>query len=113
MAKTVIQALMDEIIYPIPYGKVENIVIKRDMKGDEDYTSAVAKTISYKGALADCLYSLLHAINFSEADKSVGALTDAQRKSVLTRANGLYKEIGEPEVEDPQAPKVYVNCDPL
>jgi len=108
--KTVIQALIDEVIYPIPYGKVENIIIKRGLYAGDTFDASVASGISYKGALADCLYSLITAINFSEADKSVGTLTDAQRKAILKRANALYGEIGEDEVDDGSTPRVYINC---
>ena len=108
--KTVYQALIDEVIYPIPYGKVENIILRRGMDGDQDFSAEIAASISYKGALADCLFSLLQAINFSEADKSIGALTDSQRKAILRMANRLYNEIGEPEVSDGQTPTVYINC---
>ena len=110
MGKTVIQALIDEIHYPIPYGFVENVVIRRGLEADAIYSAEVATGISYKGALADCLFSLLQAVNFSEADKSVGALTDAQRKAILKQANKLYGEIGEPEVSDGNNPTVYINC---
>ncbi len=107
--KTVIQALVDEVHYPIPVGFVENVVIKRGMNGDESFSAEIAASSPYKGALADCLFSLIQAINFSEADKSVGALTDAQRKLLLKRANRLYGEIGEDEVYD-GSPTVYINC---
>lgn len=108
--KTVIQALLDEIYYPIPLGKVENVCISRRLNGEEIFLADIAESNPYKGALADCLFSLLQAVNFSEADKSVGALTDAQRKSILTMANKLYKEIGEEEQVDPLRPIVYINC---
>lgn len=110
MNKTVIQALIDKILYPISYGYVETVIIDRGLEPDTVYTKEVKESISFKGAWADCLVSLLQAVNFSEADKSVGALTDAQRKAVLTQANKLYKEIGEPLVEDGAVPKVYINC---
>lgn len=108
--KTICQALIDEIYYPIPYGKVENIIIARGLDGDEDFSAEIAAGKPFKGALADCLYSLLQAINFTEADKSIGALTDSQRKAILKKANDLYKEIGEPEVDDGSKPTVYINC---
>ncbi len=108
--KTVIQALIDSLLYPIPFGKVENICISRGLNGNDHFSTDIAAGMSYKGALADCLYSLLQAINFSEADKSVGALTDSQRKAILTQANKLYKDIGEEEVSDGASPKVYINC---
>lgn len=106
--KTVIQALKDETIYPIHFGKIENIVIHRGLDGDAEYDKAMSDSAEYKGALADCLFSLLQAVNFSEAGMSVGALTDAQRKTILKKANELYGEIGEEEKEDPLVPTVYI-----
>ena len=108
--KTVHQALIDEIHYPIPFGFVENVIIKRGLDGESSFTPNVANGISYKGALADCLYSLIQSVSFSEADKSVGALTDEQRKAILKWANRLYNEIGEPEVTLGSNPTVYINC---
>lgn len=104
--KTVRQALIDEIHYPIGQGFVDNKLIERELDGDATYTAAVARTNGYKGALADCLCSLLQAIDFSESDKSVGNLTDEQRKLVLKRANALYEEIGEPSFDGGE-PMVY------
>ena len=107
--KTVQQALKDEIHSPIPMGYVENVCIKRGINPEEEFSGYIASQKEYKGAVADCLFSLVQAVNFSEADKSIGALTDGQRKLLLRRANGLYKEIGEDEVYD-GSPTVYINC---
>lgn len=104
--KTIIQALIDEVHYPIPYGFVENKCIERSLSIDSEYTIDVAKSDAFRGALADCLYSLVHAVNFSESDKSIGNLSDAQRKIILKRANSLYLTIGEEEKECDE-PKVY------
>lgn len=104
--KTVIQALIDEIHYPIPFGFVENVLVKREIYPEEEFTFEMAKSNAYKGALADCLYSLIQAINFSESDKSVGTLTDKQRSLILKRVNALYDEIGEESVETDE-PIVY------
>lgn len=104
--KTVIQALIDEVHYPIPYGFVENVCIKRMLNAEEGFSFDTANSNTYKGALADCLYSLLQAVNFSESDKSVGNLTDKQRSIILKRVNALYDEIGEDAVETDE-PTVY------
>ena len=40
--KTVIQALKDETIYPIPLGKIENIAIKRGVDGNDEYDKAMS-----------------------------------------------------------------------
>jgi len=104
--KTVRQALLDAVHYPIPEGFVDNVLIERDLDGETTYTSQVSQTTSYKGAMADCLCSLVQAINFSESDKSIGNLTDKQRELILKRANKLYGDIGEPTV-DLGEPTVY------
>lgn len=109
--KTVFQALMDEIYYPIPKGFVENRLIDRALNGDNEFTVEVAKSREYKGALADCLCSLIQTIQFSEADKNISSLSDSNKERILQRANRLYREIGEDDkiVEDVETkkPKVF------
>lgn len=108
--KTIGQALVDEIHIPIPYGFVENACIKRELDLNEEYESAVAKSAAYKGVLADCLLSLIQAVSFSEADKSIGSLSEDQRKAILVQVNRLYNSIGEEEVSLSPKPTVYINC---
>jgi hypothetical protein len=105
--KTILQSLIDEIYYPISEGLIENKLIKRELTGTAEFTKAVSESPAYKGCLADCLISLLQAINVSEADKSVGAYTDADKKRILDWANNLYGEIDEPVVTM-GAPKVTI-----
>lgn len=108
--KTVRQAILDEIYYPINEGLVENKLLLRGLTGDEEFTTTSADSVAFKGALADCLYSLIQAVNFSEADKSVSAMTDEQRRSLLRYINKLYTAIGEEEVALGANPRVYINC---
>lgn len=104
--KTIKQALIDEIHYPIPLGFVENKLIERQLDGDDDYTFEVAQSKEWKGALADCLYSLIQAVNLSESDKSIGTLSDKDKERLLVRINALYKTIGEsPAIGQPM---VYI-----
>lgn len=105
--KTIRQALIDEIHYPIPEGFVDNKLIERQLNGDDEYTFEVHNSNEWKGALADCLYSLLQAVSLSESDKSIGVLTDKDKERLLIRINNLYKEIGEDEV-DLGLPTVYI-----
>lgn len=105
--KTIAQALKDEVYYPINDGMIENIITRRGMTSTENFTTEVANSVAYKGAWADCLISLLQSISFNEADKSIGALTDQQRKSILVQANKLYSSIGEEEVPLEPQPMVY------
>ena len=106
--KTIQQALIDEIHYPIPMGFVENVMIKRKLNGYEEFSFDTAHSNEYQGALADCLWSLIQAINFSEADKSFGALSDKDKERILLRVNSIYNTIGEPSVELEAKPMVYV-----
>lgn len=93
--KTIKQALIDEIHYPIPLGFVENKMIERQLNGDDEYTFEVSQSKEWKGALADCLYSLIQAVSLSESDKSIGTLSDKDKERLLVRINALYKAIGE------------------
>ena len=106
--KTIQQALIDEIHYPIPVGFVENVLIKRRIYHSDEYNFDVANSNEYKGALADCLCSLVQAVNFSEADKSIGTLSDKDKERILLRANAIYETIGEPVVDLEQKPTVYI-----
>lgn len=96
--KTILQALRDEIHYPIPVGFIENKLIERALDGSDEFNPEVSQMKQWKGALADCLYSLLQAVNYSESDKSIGVLTDEDKKRILVRVNSLYKSIGEPNI---------------
>ena len=86
---------MDEIHYPIPIWFVENKLIERQLNGEEEYSFEVAQSNEWKGALADCLYSLVQAVSLSESDKSIGTLSDKDKERLLVRINALYKAIGE------------------
>lgn len=110
MKKTIRQALIDEIVYPLPEGLIDNILIKRDLEGEDYFNSVVGASEVYRGALADCLISLLQTINFSESDKSIGALSDETKKRLLLRANSIYSSIGEEEVNAESEPMVFINC---
>lgn len=106
--KTILQALIDEIHYPIPIGFVENKVIERQLDGGDFFTFEVAQSKEWKGALADCLYSLIQAVNLSESDKSIGTLSDKDKERLLVRINALYKSIGETQTLG--QPMVYIGC---
>lgn len=108
--KTVREALIDEILYPLPEGKIENKLIARGLNGDEEYDADIAKSQSYQGCFADCLVALIQSISFSESDKSVSAISDDAKKKLLIIANNIYKSIGEEEVIAEPKPMVYINC---
>ena len=110
MRRTIREALTDEIIYPLPEGLLENKMIARGLNGDDVFNTEAAKSIEYRGAFADCLVALAQAVNFSEADKSVGTLSDEVKKKLLFRANSIYEAIGEEEVLTEPKPMVYINC---
>ena len=106
--KTIQQALIDEIHYPIPIGFVENVMIKRGLNSDDEFNCEIARSKEYMGAYADCLYSLVQAINFSEADKSIGSLSDKQITAIISQINKIYEAIGEEPKDVELKPVVYI-----
>ena len=108
--KRIGQVLVDEIHFPIPYGFIENACIKRELDIDGDFHIAIAKSNAYKRVLAECLFSLIQVVSFSESDKAIGSLSEDQRKAILVQVNRLYKDIGEEEVTLTPQPTVYINC---
>lgn len=107
--KTLLQVIKDEVYYPVSDGMVENKLIFRGLEPGQEFSLDTLEDTRFIGALADSLYSLIQAVNISEGDKSIGALTDSQRKAILTLANKYYNQIGEEEKTD-LIPKVYINC---
>lgn len=103
--KTVRQALIDEIHYPISEGFVENKLLSRGLSADDELTIDVLKSNEFKGAVADCLWSLIEAPSFSEADKSISL---ADRDIILRKANSIYLSIGEKAVDIADKPAVYI-----
>lgn len=103
--KTIQQALIDEIHYPIGLGIIENKMILRGLTPEDEFDMGVAKSASFIGAVADCLYSLISAPNFSEADKSF-SLSD--KNLILRKVNSLYNSIGESSVALDEKPMVYI-----
>lgn len=98
MSKTVKQALKDAVHYPIPVGFIENAIIERQLNEADEYDYEMSQSKEFKGALADCLYSLLQAVSVHESDKSVGTLTEKDKERLLIRINALYNSIGEEPV---------------
>lgn len=103
--KTIQQALIDEIHFPIGLGIIGNKIISRGLDPDGIFDIEVANSVQFRGAVADCLYSLISAPNFSEADKSF-SLSD--KSLILKKVNSIYKTIGESSVALDDKPMVYI-----
>lgn len=103
--KTVRQALIDEVHYPIPEGFVENKLYARGLNPEEELTIELLKSNEFKGAVADCLWSLIEAPNISESDKSISL---ADREIILRKVNSIYLSIGEKAVDIADKPAVYI-----
>lgn len=103
MKKTILQALLDEVHYPISQGFAENKLMARGLDGADTIEMEILNSKEFIGAVADCLYSLIEAPNFNEADKSFSL---ADRNIILNKVNSLYRKIGEESV-DIAKPMVY------
>lgn len=105
-SKTILQALQDEVHYPVGIGYLENKLLARDLDSDNPITAEVLRSTSFIGAVADCLMSLVEAPNYSEGDKSVSY---SNKDIILKRANALYRSIGEDnKVAQEARPKVSI-----
>ena len=102
--KTVLQALKDEVHYKLSSGFFENRLLERSLDGNEICTIDILKSKPFKGAVADCLMSLIQMPNFTEGDVSL-SLSD--KDNILTLANGIYNSIGETE-KNIGEPIVYI-----
>lgn len=102
--KTVLQALKDEVHYKLSSGFFENRLLERSLDGNEICTINILKSKPFKGAVADCLMSLIQMPNFTEGDVSL-SLSD--KDNILTLANGIYNSIGETE-KNIGEPIVYI-----
>lgn len=92
--KTILQALKDEVHYKLSSGFFENRLLERELKGDDECTIEIFKSKSFKGAVADCLKSLIQAPNFTEGDVS---FSQSDKDKILALANSIYNSIGESE----------------
>lgn len=97
--KTVRQALVDEVLYPLPDGYVDNKLFARGINPDSELTIEELNSTQFKGACADCLVAVIEqAVSFSEADKSVNVPSATQINALKVKVNKIYKEIGEEEL---------------
>lgn len=101
--KTIYEALKDEVHYPISEGFIRNKLIARDLDAESDVTAEVLRSNEFKGAVADCLVSLIQAPDIAEDELKI---TLQDRNSILRRANYLYSTIGEDPIS--LSPMVYV-----
>lgn len=88
---TIIEALKSGVHYPLSSNTFIRIATQRGIVNDE-FTTEVANSNSFKGALADLLYEIVIVPNISEGGVSISY---SDKKVILDRANSLYLEIGE------------------
>lgn len=103
--KTILQALIDEVQYPLSKGTLENKLMYRGLESEEEFTTEIARSNEFIGAVADCLYVLIEAPNFNEGDKSF-SLSD--KNLILKKAKALYASIGEEGATLADEPMVYI-----
>ena len=94
--KTILEALRDEIHYPVRTGYLENRLIVRGLNKDGK---------DFRGCVADCLVGLVTSPNISEGGVSI---SQSDKTSILKIANSIYTSIGEDEVTDEKEPTVTI-----
>lgn len=103
--RTIIQALRDEVQYPVSDGFLHNKLIKRGLSGEEIFTADVSSSKEYQGCVADALIGIITSPNISEGGVSI---SHSDKSIILNIANTIYRNIGEQEVSEKQEPTVYV-----
>lgn len=104
--KTIMQALKDEVHYKLSSGFFENRLLERELNGNDECTIEVFKSKQFKGAVADCLVSLVQAQNYTEGDVSF-SLSDKKVELARNLANSIYRSIGETD-KCTDEPTVYI-----
>lgn len=102
--KTIKQALIDEIHFPLNDGFIDNKLILRNLDSEDAITREILLSKEFIGAVADCLYSLIDAPNISESGISISI---PDRTALLRRVNDMYRSIGEEERRINQ-PNIYI-----
>lgn len=92
--KTILQALRDEIHFPVGTGHLENRLLGRGLIPNEECSLETFNDARFIGAVADSLWFLISAPNISESDKQVNMV---YKDLIVKQANQLYKSIGEEE----------------
>lgn len=92
--KTILQALRDEIHFPVGTGHLENRLLQRGLIPNEECSLETFNDARFIGAVADSLWFLISAPNISESDKQVNMV---YKDLIVKQANQLYKSIGEEE----------------
>lgn len=103
--RTVKQALLDEIHYPISDGFVSNKLLSRGLSEYEEISYEIIQSPMFRGAVADCLFSLIEAPNVSESGVSFSM---SDKELILKKVNAIYSSLGEPEVALQSVPKVTI-----
>lgn len=103
--RTIIQALKDEIHYPVPEGFLLNKLMKRRLSGEDIFTADVASSREFQGCVADCLIGIITSPNISEGGVSI---SHSDKSSILNIANTIYRSLGEKEVSEKEEPIVYI-----
>lgn len=102
--KSIGQALKDELHYPLSEGFIENRLLSRGLEAEAEISAEIFNDKAFQGAIADSLYSLIEAPNFSESDISISL---SEKNLILKKVNAIYEAIG----EDPKyldEPKVFI-----
>lgn len=103
--KTILEALRDEIHYPLPTGYLENKLIVRGLNKDDEFDPETARGKDFRGCVADCLVGLVTSPNISEGGVSI---SQTYKDQIMKIANSIYTSIGENEVTDEKEPTVTI-----
>lgn len=101
---TVLSALKSKVQYPLPDDFFRTIMMQRELP-DEVCTKDILDSVSFKGAMADCLKQvIMYPNSVSEGGMSI---SKADKDDLLYLANQFYREIGEEPISERPVIKFY------
>lgn len=100
--QTTLAVLRAQVQYPLPSDFFLSVMIKRGLDGDAVCTQEIMDSAEFIGAQADCIRQIiLYPSSISEGGMS---LSKADRNSLITMADKLYRSIGEETIGE--CPKI-------
>ena len=89
---TILEALKAKVSYPLGEDALNLLLISRGLNGEDEFDVSVAKSKSFKGAVADLYLHFVTVPNVSEGGMSISY---NDKNTFLSLYRALKKEIGE------------------
>ena len=95
---TVLAALKSHVQYPLSSDFFASVMMRRGLVGSDECTQDIINSTMFRGAVADCLRQLaIYPQSISEGGMSI---SKADKTSILSEAERIYRSIGENPISE-------------